>query len=96
MPTKHDTYVDELIEIIESDYDYVYRNVPLFSEKRRMVAEIDVMAIKDDVCDIYEVKCSHRITKAKKQLKRIRKVLSHMPIRKSFFFCGDSGLLLDL
>ncbi len=75
----------------------VRRNVVLYSPRKRMIAEIDIVAIKDGCWDIYEVKCSWRISKAKRQLKKIRKILSgYLTVRRSAFFCGESGVLLDL
>ncbi|MBD3164354.1 hypothetical protein GF323_04085 [Candidatus Woesearchaeota archaeon] len=59
------------------------------------MAEIDILGIKKDVCDIYEVKCSYRISKARRQLKKIKKHISKSSkIRNVFFFCGESGSLV--
>lgn len=92
-PNKHDRYVESLCTAIEGKYDYLLRNVPLYSSKRRLVGEVDVLAVKDDVCDIYEVKCSYRIAKAKRQLTKVRKHLQTR-VRNAFFFCGDSESLV--
>ena len=59
------------------------------------MAEVDILACKDGVCDIYEVKCSYRICKAKKQIRRIRKS-EELTIGKAFFFCGESDILVAL
>ena len=90
---KHDRYVEDLCSIIEQDYDALYTNVPLFSKRnnRRRVAEIDVLAVKENRYYVYEVKCSYRITKARKQLKRIKRLLPR--VKQSFFFCGESASL---
>jgi hypothetical protein len=93
---KHDKYLHDLIEQIKSDYDSIYVNVPIYSRKRRRnrkrkVAEIDILAIHGDIWDVFEVKCSYRKTKAKKQLHRIRKLLPN--IENTFFFCGESNTL---
>lgn len=94
---KHDKYVDDLRGQLASEYDQILTNVPLYSKKHRLVAEIDILAIKDDYCDIFEVKCSYRITKARHQLKKIKKLLSSFSkVRKSFFFCGESQRLISL
>jgi hypothetical protein len=69
--------------------------VPLYSKKKRLVAEIDILAVKDGSFDVYEVKCSYRITKAKHQLKKIRKIFPN-DIRKAFFFCGESGSIVTV
>jgi len=99
---KHDRYVDALYTRIKDNYDIVYLHYPLFSsgkaKKKVMVGEIDLVAIKDDEVHVFEVKCSHRIVKAKKQLKRIKRVLSFdniLSLEKitTFFYCGESGLV---
>ena len=41
---KHDQYVDGLCETLESRYDIILRGVPLYSKKRRCIAEIDILA----------------------------------------------------
>ena len=84
-------YLENLCDQIKSDYDSISKNVRLFSKKGRVIAEIDILAIKEDTYDIYEVKCSHRITKARKQLYKIKRLMPH--ISNMFFFCGSSGLL---
>ncbi len=90
--TKHESYVELLSRIVEQHYDYILMNVPVYSKRKRLVGEVDLMGVKDGQVDIYEVKCSHRITKARKQLEKIR---THLPqIRESFFFCGASRALI--
>jgi predicted RecB family endonuclease len=89
--------VDELIQQIKPEYDVIVRNVALFSKRKRLVAEIDVLAFKDGVCDVYEVKCSHRVSKAKRQLVKIKKLLSkNHCVGEAFFYCGASQLLIPL
>ena len=89
---KHDRYIEALCGQINPHYDVLLRNIPLYSKRKRLVGEIDVLAIKDDYCDIYEVKCSYRVVKAKRQLLKIRKLLkSQKKVRNSCFFCGESG-----
>lgn len=72
---KHDKYVDALCSRIKSEYDSIERNVPIYSKKKRnrqrLVAEIDILAMKQGKYDVYEVKCSHRYYKARKQLSKI-------------------------
>jgi hypothetical protein len=51
------------------------------------------MARKGSKIDIYEVKCSHRIIKAKKQLQRIRRFIK---TTNAYFYCGSSGLLMQI
>jgi len=92
---KHDKYVEDLCLRLEPRYDFLVKNVPLYSRRRRLVAEIDLMAFDGGACDIFEVKCSYRISKAKRQLRKIRKVVTRK-IRNSFFFCGESGMLIHV
>jgi Holliday junction resolvase-like predicted endonuclease len=85
--------LDRLSRRLEQKYDLVLKNIPLYSERKRLVGEIDILAVKDDCWDIFEVKCSNRVIKARHQLKRIKKQLSPR-IRNSFFFCGESDRLM--
>jgi hypothetical protein len=91
---KHDRYLEDLCDKIKPDYDQLFTNISLYSDprKQRKIAEIDIIAMNEDSsCDIYEVKCSYRITKAKKQLQKIRRLMPQA--KKLFFFCGQSGAL---
>ena len=90
---KHDVYVEELCNQIRPRYDRLLTNVRLFSTARKplVIAEIDVLARKGKMVDIYEVKCSYRITKARKQLQRICKLIPQ--VNNAYFFCGSSGVL---
>ncbi|MFT4310404.1 MAG: hypothetical protein ACMXYC_02125 [Candidatus Woesearchaeota archaeon] len=92
MPSKHDTYVQELVEQLEPRYDSLETNVLIYY-KKRVVAEIDILAKKNDTVHVYEVKCSYRISKARKQMKKLQK---HVPHALAFFYCGDSRLLTVL
>jgi len=51
--------------------------------------------MKDGECDIFEVKCSHRIVKAKKQFKKIKNKVD-FKVRKRYFFCGASQTLFSI
>lgn len=99
---KHDKYVDALCSRIKSEYDSIERNVPIYSKKKRnrqrLVAEIDILAMKQGKYDVYEVKCSHRYYKARKQLSKIRKLLvsDSKQIDNVFFYCGESKLLMNI
>jgi len=92
--SKHDRYVLELINRIRDNYDFVSVNVPVRHSKRSL-GEIDIMAKKGNRLDLYEVKCSYRILKAKKQLNRIKKHLNLKNV-KSYFYCGSSKLLVTV
>ena len=91
---KHDIYLHDLCEKIKYDYDSLSTNVRLFSKRGRVLAEIDLLAVRENSCDVYEVKCSYRITKAKKQLLRIKRLMPH--VKTLFFFCGESGMLKEV
>ena len=92
--TKHDRYVLELRDKIRYKYDSISMNVKVSSKKRNL-AEIDLIAKSGNNVDLYEVKCSHRIVKARKQLKRIKRILN-LPSAKSYFYCGSSGALVSV
>jgi len=89
---KHDKYLEDLCESIKDDYDGLWKNVTLFSPKtKRKVAEIDVLAVRDNKYYVYEVKCSYRISKARRQLKKIKRLLPN--VSELFFFCGEGNLI---
>jgi hypothetical protein len=92
--SKHDTYVLELSNKIKHKYDSISVNVPL-KQAKRSIGEIDIMAKKGNRLDIYEVKCSYRIMKAKKQLARIRRLLN-LKNTRSYFYCGNSKALVTV
>ena len=94
---KHDKYLQQLSDRISPQYDLVSRHVPLYSPRKRLVGEVDLIAFKGGVCDIYEVKCSHRIAKARRQLTKFKKHVSAFSrVRHSYFFCGESGILIHV
>ncbi len=93
---KHDQFVENLSERLGNDYDVILKGVPIYSGRKRLIGEIDMIGIKNDFWDLFEVKCSHRITKAKLQLRKFRKLLHNKNVRRTYFFCGDSGLLLKI
>lgn len=76
-------------------YDVLLKNVLLFSGKNRRIAEIDVLGIAGDQRDVFEVKCSYRFTKAKKQLSRIRRLL-RPSVRDAYFYCGEADALVKV
>lgn len=92
--SKHDRYVIELSDKIKDDYDSVATHVRVQNAKR-CFGEIDILAKKGDRTDLYEVKCSHRIIKARKQLNKMRKFLNLVK-GNLYFYCGSSGLLLSV
>ena len=92
--SKHDKYVLELTNKIRDNYDSISVNVPVKHSKRSL-GEVDIMAKKGNSFDLYEVKCSYRILKAKKQLQRIKRYLN-MKNAGSYFYCGNSKVLVTI
>jgi Holliday junction resolvase-like predicted endonuclease len=86
--------VNKLYSQIKGSYDTIDTHVSIDNSRRRM-AEVDILAKKGDIIDIYEVKCSYKIIKAKKQLKRIKRILNAQNINL-FFFCGESSRLEEV
>ena len=92
--SKHDKYVLELSNKIKHKYDSISVNVPVKHSKRSL-GEIDIIAKKGNRFDLYEVKCSFRILKAKKQLNRIKRYLN-LENARSYFYCGNSKILVTV
>ena len=92
--SKHDRYVMELSNRIKDNYDSIYVNVPV-KRLKRSLGEVDILAKKGNRFDLYEVKCSFRILKAKKQLSRIKKYLN-LKNARSYFYCGNSKALVTV
>lgn len=89
---KHDTYVEELKNMISSRYDSLSTNMH-FQISRKSEAEMDIVARKGNRIDIYEVKCSYRLAKAKQQLKRAKRILK---ATNTYFYCGSSKNLQNI
>lgn len=87
---KHDRYVQRLYDRIKDDYDAVERHVVL-SSKKCAKAEIDIIAYRNDEVHVYEVKCSYRFYKAKRQLQKILRLLKKPAV--AFFYCGSADSL---
>lgn len=92
--TKHDQYQQQLINKIQDSYESLSTNIKI-SKKKRTLAEIDILAKNGNTFDAYEVKCSYRITKARKQAKSIRKHFSKN-IKNFYFYCGTTASLILL
>jgi len=92
--TKHDRYVLELKDKVKYKYDFISTNVKVASKKRSL-GEIDLIGRKGNHIDLYEVKCSHRILKAKKQLERMKRLMN-LGKSRMFFYCGSSGALVGV
>jgi hypothetical protein len=87
--SKHDGFVQELYLKVREEYDTISRNIPLVSQRGRRIGEIDLLCVKGKDVHIFEVKCSLRRTKAKKQLMKIRKYLGSDHVNY-YFYCGSS------
>jgi len=83
--SKHDRYVENLRRKIESRYDRVITNHKIYGNKR-VIAEADLIGFKGKKADIYEVKCSFRPTKAKAQLRKLKRIISTYAEVGSLFF----------
>ena len=92
--SKHDQYVEKLVKQIELNYDYIYTHKK-FSRNNRLIAEIDILATAGNEISVFEVKCSYRITKAKKQFKKIRKLFPNENFM-CYFYCGISDKLVEV
>ena len=91
--SKHDKYVLELYKKVQSRYDYLILDYEISTKKRRL-GQIDLCGVKDGRTDIYEVKCSPRFHKARKQLVKAQRL---MQVRGDlFFYCGSSGMIHDI
>ncbi|MBI2650526.1 hypothetical protein HYX04_04390 [Candidatus Woesearchaeota archaeon] len=84
----------ELSNRIKGNYDSISVNVPVKHSKRSF-GEIDIIAKKGNRFDLYEVKCSYRILKAKKQLSRLKRYLK-LENARSYFYCGSSNMLVTV
>ena len=92
--SKHDKYVLELKDKIKHKYDSVSVNVKVASKKRSL-GEIDIVAKKGNKVDLYEVKCSYRIVKARKQLNKMKRLMN-LNKSKTYFYCGSSESLITV
>jgi Holliday junction resolvase-like predicted endonuclease len=86
--------VQELVQQIRPNYDDISTH-QIFKKKRRMITEVDILARKGDEIHIYEVKCSYRITKARKQLNRARGLFRNQKTA-CFFYCGIGKALVEI
>lgn len=83
--------MEQLFERIKGEYDSIERHV-LLRGRKSLKAEIDILGRKGGHLDVYEVKCSPRICKARRQLTHIRKLLKADDI-SLIFYCGMADKL---
>ena len=79
---------------IKSDYDVLERHV-VISSKKCSQAEIDLIGYKDGKVTVFEVKCSFRIVKARRQLARIKRLLNIRDVAL-MFYCGTADQMLEV
>jgi len=80
---------------IKDHYDVVYRGLPLYSEKKRLIGEIDLVAVSKHSVDIFEVKSSFRVVKARKQLEKIRRIFGDsLEVAVNIYFYHGAGAQL--
>ena len=86
--------MEELCSKIRGNYDSVSKHITIRA-KKRMIAEVEVLARKGESVDLYEVKCSPRLVKAKRQLRKLNKYLGiGMKISNCYFYCGSSHSIM--
>ena len=73
----------------------MYRGLPLISSRGRMVGEIDLLGVHAGGVDVFEVKCSFRPVKARKQLQKISKLFNDKQV-KTWFYCGEAAQLMKI
>ncbi len=91
---KHDRYVTKLVKKIELEYDSISTHQKLL-RKKRTIAEVDIIARKGKRTHLFEVKCSYRIVKARRQLTKLRKLYGQEHI-SLFFYCGLGDRLIEI
>lgn len=91
---KHDRYVQQLVRQIRPEYDDISTHLTL-EKKKRVIAEIDVVARKGNQLHFFEVKCSYRIIKARKQLQKVKKIFRSYETAY-FFYCGAGNQLVEV
>lgn len=84
----------ELVSQLKPDYDDISTHCKL-ENHGRLVGEVDILARKGDEVHLFEVKCSYRIIKAKRQLSKMRKSFTQYHT-KCFFYCGGGKTLIEV
>jgi hypothetical protein len=67
----------------------------MYSAKNRLVGEVDLVGVHANGIDIFEIKCSYRVVKAKQQLEKIRKLFGadNDASVGYYFYCGAASQL---
>lgn len=95
---KHDRYVQQLVRQLRPDYDTISTHLKLEKKKKnktRIIAEVDIIARRGKELHIFEVKCSFRIIKARKQLTKLKKLFKEYDT-SCFFYCGMGKKLVEI
>ena len=92
---KHDRYVTKLVNKIKTEYDDISTHQK-FLRKKRTIAEVDIIAKRGKKTHLFEVKCSYRIVKAKRQLNKLRKLCGGDRNISLFFYCGMGDRLIEI
>jgi predicted RecB family endonuclease len=79
---------------LKPDYDDISTHLKL-EKRKRIIAEIDVVARRGEQLHLFEVKCSYRLVKAKKQLLKAKKIFSNYNTT-CYFYCGAGNQLLEV
>lgn len=91
---KHDHYVEKLVRQLKPNYDDISTHLKI-EKKKRVIGEVDVVAKRGNEVHLYEVKCSYRITKARKQLTKFKKILK-TPNMTCFFYFGAGNQIVEI
>lgn len=89
---KHDDYIEELVGLIWARYCIVWRKV-FYKVDPKITGEIDVVGIRNNQFDLYEVKSNKTMTQMRKavlQLTQARYYLGHQG--SEFIYTPQSGL----
>lgn len=93
-PNKHDRYVQKLVRQLRPDYDSISTHLKL-EKKKRLIGEVDIIARRGNKLYLFEVKCSYRIVKARKQLTKLKRIFNSYDTT-CFFYCGAGDKLVEI
>gem|GEM_PF-2360319 len=80
-----------LAQELQGHYDRLLLHVE-FKTKKRSLGEIDIVGMRGEQFDLFEVKCSYRIVKARKQLVRFHRLLRYQSDALFFYHGGSKSL----
>jgi hypothetical protein len=89
---KHDRTIDELEELVKGKYQMVLKNVNYTTPRHcNILGELDLVGIRNDNWDIYEVKTYNGLDKAREQLQRAREHLQGCGNIRAFYYSSETG-----